>query len=548
LILGSNQPDRQKAELRSAVQTVARLLGAAAAEIPADPGSLQRRLATISPETHGLSRGRWMNVRSLLGKALSLVRPMLPGRSVHPLLPEWAALAAPLPRNRREHIVAMLRDLSVRAIKPCDVTVADLEAYRAAILNDRLRRKPEQTWKNLIWSWNACHREIEGWPDIELATPARPKTYIRSWSDFPPEFRSDVRKYLAYRASHDLSGEKNRRPMRPSTLKIRERQLRVAASALVQRGHNAQSITSLAKLLTIENFREILRFFLDRNDGQKSAQLGHIAVFLKSVAGDWLKVDLETLNRFKTLASNVSMGRIGLTKKNRERLRPFNDDEMVEKFLGLPSAIRKDVERSRRSSRHRAIRAQIAAAIAILQAAPLRSHNLAGLDLERHLIPRGKRLYLVIPAEEVKNSEPIDFELPPETVDMLSWYVRDYRPQLLKGPSTALFPGEGGMSKGASLLSTQISKTVTSYLGVPIHTHLFRHLAGKLYLDVRPGEYEVVRRVLGHRSIATTTSIYSGAETRTAGQHFARVIQERRLANANSAARPRPTSQRGARQ
>jgi integrase len=68
------------------------------------------------------------------------------------------------------------------------------------------------------------------------------------------------------------------------------------------------------------------------------------------------------------------------------------------------------------------------------------------------------------------------------------------------------------------------------YTGLKINPHLFRHIAGKLFLDVRPGQYEVVRRVLGHRSIATTTSIYTGAETRAAGQHFAAVIAERRRA------------------
>ena len=186
----SNLPDRQKADLRSAVQTVARVLGAAAAEIAADPGSLRRRLETISPEAHGLSRGRWMNVRSLLGKALALVRPMLPGRSVHPLLPEWAALAATLPRGRRDHILALLRYLSARGIGPAEVTLADLEAYRQAILNDRLRRKPEQTWDNLVWSWNACRREIAGWPAIEIERESRRKTYILPWSAFPPSLQA----------------------------------------------------------------------------------------------------------------------------------------------------------------------------------------------------------------------------------------------------------------------------------------------------------------------------------------------------------------------
>jgi integrase len=71
---------------------------------------------------------------------------------------------------------------------------------------------------------------------------------------------------------------------------------------------------------------------------------------------------------------------------------------------------------------------------------------------------------------------------------------------------------------------------VFRYTGLRFNAHLFRHAAGKIFLDARPGHYEVVRRVLGHRSIATTTSLYTGAETRSAGLHFAAVIAERRRA------------------
>ena len=45
-----------------------------------------------------------------------------------------------------------------------------------------------------------------------------------------------------------------------------------------------------------------------------------------------------------------------------------------------------------------AVTAQIAAAIALLQAAPIRRKNLANLDLAKHLISRGKRLYLLAAA------------------------------------------------------------------------------------------------------------------------------------------------------
>ena len=41
-----------------------------------------------------------------------------------------------------------------------------------------------------------------------------------------------------------------------------------------------------------------------------------------------------------------------------------------------------------------------------------------------------------------------------------------------------------------------------------MNPHLFRHVMAKIYLDANPGEYEVVRRVLAHRSIDTTTRYY----------------------------------------
>ena len=157
-----------------------------------------------------------------------------------------------------------------------------------------------------------------------------------------------------------------------------------------------------------------------------------------------LKVDEPTLERFKKIASRLAIQRGGMTAKNRERLRPFDDAETVAACLGLPQRIRREVETKKRNPRSNAVLAQMAAAIALLQAAPIRLKNLTGLNLTDNLIARAKSFYLVIGEHETKNREPIDFELPAETVAILSWYVREYRPFLLKEPSDALFPGEGG--------------------------------------------------------------------------------------------------------
>jgi hypothetical protein len=168
------------------------------------------------------------------------------------------------------------------------------------------------------------------------------------------------------------------------------------------------------------------------------------AKVLWSLAHLRLKVDEPTLERFKKIASRLAVQQGGMTAKNRERLRPFDDAETVAACLGLPQRIRREVETKKRNPRSNAVLAQMAAAIALLQAAPIRLKNLTGLNLTDNLIARAKSFYLVIGEHETKNREPIDFELPAETVAM---YVREYRPFLLKEPSDALFPGEGGRAK-----------------------------------------------------------------------------------------------------
>jgi integrase len=228
------------------------------------------------------------------------------------------------------------------------------------------------------------------------------------------------------------------------------------------------------------------------------------------------------------VASRLSTGRRGLTPKNRERLRPFDDAHTVALFLGLPQRIRREVEKDPRAPKLKAVLAQSAAAIALLHAVPLRIGNLANIDMRKHLIARGKRVYLVISEYDTKNGEPIDFELPATTVEVIAWYIREYRPHLVRSPTDALFPGEGSGPKVAYGLGPQIKAAVFRFTGLKVNAHLFRHAGAKIFLDQRPGQYEVVRQVMRHRSIETTTGFYAGAETRSAGAHYAAVIDRLR--------------------
>jgi integrase len=54
--------------------------------------------------------------------------------------------------------------------------------------------------------------------------------------------------------------------------------------------------------------------------------------------------------------------------------------------------------------------------------------------------------------------------------------------------------------------------------------HQFRHAAGAIILKNRPGEFELVRQILGHRSLATTMRCYIGLETIQASEIFTEMV------------------------
>jgi hypothetical protein len=61
-------------------------------------------------------------------------------------------------------------------------------------------------------------------------------------------------------------------------------------------------------------------------------------------------------------------------------------------------------------------------------------------------------------------------------------------------------------------------------LGLEITPHQFRHAAAYIMLKADPGNYELVRRVLGHRSSATTRNFYIGLKSLEATRIFGDIV------------------------
>jgi integrase len=75
-------------------------------------------------------------------------------------------------------------------------------------------------------------------------------------------------------------------------------------------------------------------------------------------------------------------------------------------------------------------------------------------------------------------------------------------------------------------LSEQPTKRLYKETGLRITVHQFRHAAGALILKHRPGEYELVRRLLGHRNVQTTINAYVGLENVQASEIFGKIVLE----------------------
>ena len=150
--------------------------------------------------------------------------------------------------------------------------------------------------------------------------------------------------------------------------------------------------------------------------------------------------------------------------------------------------------------------------------APIRSKNLVSLDIDRHLRPAGRKLMLTIPADEVKNGVDLDFELPDQSANLIRWYIKHMREA--EPGNSALFPSPNGGYKDKDTLAIQLMETVKRYTGFTVNLHLFRHIAALIYLRLNPGGYEVMRRVLGHQKMDTTSNFYAGLEATAAARHF----------------------------
>jgi integrase len=446
---------------------------------------------------------------------------------------EWAILRDGIgDRGRRARLYGLMRYCSGRSLLP--------EVVDDAVVADYLRYRAETTslaagsiaHRSIARAWNASAGENPAWPAQRMMEPPIKAQKALSWEAFPEGLRRDMDRYLAglSKVRRGPDGRRSR-PCSPKAIKTRRAELVAMARMAVKIGTPIENLKSLAALVHPDVAEPVLDAYWKKNGAEPKVYTIDLAWKLLSLARH-AGLDAASIERLDDIRASLEEHRHGgLTGKNLTLIRQVLTDGIWSEVVSLPNAL---MGQARADQAHApvkaALTAQLAVAIAILSFAPIRLANLVSIELGKNLIKPGgpnSPFWLVFPHYDVKNRVNLEFEFDENLTQLIDEYVHEFRPTLVRGSNTGwLFPGVAGKPKTANMFSTQITERIEKATGVRMTVHQFRHACAAIYLKHRPGEYETVKRLLGHRNIQTTINFYCGLETTQANEAFGKIIRQ----------------------
>ena len=529
----------RKREMSSAANTVGAWFGLPLDMIPASATFLRDKFEHVHPAHVNVSKRRVQNVRSLVMSAFraeGLSDKLAPYMCA--MAPEWSRLWDIIEGQvyYRTELSRIFRYCSKQGILPSGISDAVLSDYLTALEAETLVKNPRTRHQSVCRVWNKCASEYRdmGWPQITVTVPKYDeRLYSLPWEDIPEAIRSDLDAYLNHLKGDDPFNTQVK-PFRPRSIEAITGHFQRYLSALHHQGVKLDQYTSLRELVSTDMFTLGMRWFWDRNGGATSKHIGEIAWAVRCYVVKYLGADEETCAFFKSAIGRLRVSNLGLSDKNQAAMAQFDDQRVVEAYVALPLRLwdkalnaRKNAPSSRKSKEAQ-LMIQTAVAIEILIFAPIRIGNLQHLRLDEHITWQGKRMHIHIPKGQVKNDQTLNFLLPETASKRIKTYIMEWRRLFTDMANPYLFPGRKMNPKDDTSLRRQIQKAIWNETGIKLTPHQFRHAAAKILLDAKPGYYEVVRKVLGHKNLSTTYSHYAGAETQAAVELFDEVIIQHR--------------------
>lgn len=234
--------------------------------------------------------------------------------------------------------------------------------------------------------------------------------------------------------------------------------------------------------------------------------------------------------------------------RHAKRLAAFAEEGQLRRYFEAPAVLWKlanaGMRNGKKPTRTHVALARNAVILRLAQyGGPLRRTSFVTLryqgDDPHLLLPVSDREgTLVIPAIETKALKAVHIQLDRETVKMLKAYIRDFlpsarryagapkeNPHLFPGADGNTFPdGMGHLTKGK--VNNTFKAQLWRHCRIKLNLHVMRHLSGKIILDQDPSAMELVRILLGHKSIKTTHSYYAEVNSIIAQRRYLHLLEK----------------------
>ena len=497
--------------------------------------SVRQKIRSLHPNMLGVNEKTFANHRANVKAALNWFSKAanVPKRGA-PMSAAWRELYDLIEDvHIKRFLSPFFRFLSSAEVDPDEVDNTHVEAYFVMRDNCTFMEQKLFDRRLLARQWNEMAGKYHKWPKVLFPVPPilRPADEIPE-KDFPVALMASVESYLGQLSKkHRSINGKQWQACKQSTITTRRREILTSVRVAVKCGVDLNALQSLTDLCQPEVVEKIIDYYW-RKSGEipntytidlagKFRSIAHLATDLDDVAQERLKEICEELETYRKNG--------GLTEKNMKVVRMVLETELWSQVVGLPGQLLADAVAVHNCSPKKAAHlAETAVAIRLLTVAPIRLSNLMSIKLEENLIRPGgpaRTWNLVFPGYDVKNNVPLEFPLYQETSELLDTYLQIYRPQIMHGRNhDFLFPGLRYDYKSRKSMGARISKTLNTRLGIVVTPHQFRHAAAAIILKNQPGNYELARRVLGHRNIQTTIRFYTGLGTLEANRQYGQMI------------------------
>jgi hypothetical protein len=360
--------------------------------------------------------------------------------------------------------------LADQGLCPESVTNADLGRYADFLRTELVGVQIAPMLRRIVRLWRQAGANDPGWPRTALTPPDQPRPVNPAFSVYPRAVQDEIEAFRRWMIGTDGFGpfnpQRDRKPLRPDTVKLRLTCIRLLLGTHVALGHDPQSIISLRMLLSPPVAQAILQLIWERgqarlqtipederdaNANGNTGQLDAAGLTLLTLT-HYFGLSPESRQPIQALVKRVRKTPTNMmSRRNQKRLDQFDDEVKLNQLLDLPPTMMSEAMALRASQPVEAARlARTAVMIAIELRVPLRIKNLHSCRLEHNLRfagPGATEATLFYPASETKNHRDVIWSVNGRLCTMLTIYItprrRSFRrrePPSPAGRSASAFP------------------------------------------------------------------------------------------------------------